>query len=389
MNGRFFSYLNTAEVLINQYDGTLPFHHFIRQYFKEHNKYGSRDRKSISALCYAYFRLGNVFRNVDVKEKILRALFLMQESASPLLTALRPEWPDLSHAPIKDRIAFLKSIGIDLSTISVYPLIDKVSTHLSDPENFAISHFEQPRLFLRIRPGYDEIVPEKLFKAGITFNKLDYVLELANGTAVENVLQIDKEVVVQDLSSQRIKELMEEVVNHLPKQPNVWDACAASGGKSILLNDIQPKINLQVSDVRASILENLKKRFAIAGIHNYQSQVFDLSKSTPSLKPQDLVMADVPCSGSGTWGRTPESLYFFNERELDRYVQLQRSIIDHSLPLVKKGGHYLYMTCSVYKGENEDQVSYIKEKGFTLNKVVLLEGWQHHADSLFAAWFTY
>lgn len=388
MNGRFFSYLNTAEVLINQYDGTLPFHHFIRQYFKEHSKYGSRDRKSISALCYAFFRLGNVFRTVDVKEKILRALFLMQESASPLLAALRPEWPDLSHAPIIDRIDFFKSIGIELNTSSIFPLIDKLSAHLSDTENFAISHFEQPRLFLRIRPGYEDIVPEKLFKAGIAFNKLDHVVELANGTAVENVLQIDKEVVVQDLSSQRIKELMEEIVGQLPKQPNVWDACAASGGKSILLNDIQPKIDLQVSDVRATILENLKKRFAVAGLYNYQQHVFDLSKTIPTLKSQDLVMADVPCSGSGTWGRTPEALLFFNEKELDRYVQLQRSIIDHTLPLVKKGGHYLYMTCSVYAAENEAQVSYIKEKGFTLNKAHLLEGWQHHADSLFAAWFT-
>lgn len=388
MNGRFFSYLNTAEVLINQYDGTLPFHHFIRQYFKEHSKYGSRDRKSISALCYAYFRIGNLFRSVDVKEKILRALFLIQDVPSPLLQALRPEWPDLTHAPLKERISYLKEMDIPIDMDQVFPLSDHLSTYLTDPIAFAASHVEQPRLYLRIRPGYEDIVPEKLFKAGIPYNKLDRVIELANGTSVEGVLQIDKEVVVQDLSSQRIKELMEDISLHLPKHANVWDACAASGGKSILLYDVRPGINFQVSDVRASILENLKKRFATAGLHNYQAFVADLAKAVPSLKKQDLVMADVPCSGSGTWGRTPESLSFFDRTQLDKYVQLQRKIIDHSLPIVKEGGQYLYMTCSVYAAENEEQVKYIVQQGFKLNKAMLLEGWQHHADTLFAAWFS-
>lgn len=389
MNGRFYSYLNTAEVLINQYDGTLPFHHFIRQYFREHSKYGSRDRKSISALCYAYFRLGNMFRNVDVKEKILYALFLIQDSPAPLLSALRPNWPELSNAPLQERINFLAQQSVSVDFIKLFPLNELLSIHLSDPLGFACSHIEQPRLFLRIRPGYEDIVPEKLYKAGIPYNKLDHVIELANGTAVEDVLQIDKEVVVQDLSSQRIQELLREIIGSLPKQLDVWDACAASGGKSILLHDMQPKINLLTSDVRSSILDNLKKRFELAGIHNYQAFVADLGKTTLSLKPQDLVMADVPCSGSGTWGRTPEAMLFFTELQLDHYVQLQRKIIDHTIPLVKQGGNYLYMTCSVYAAENDEQVKYIERKGLTLKKQMLFEGWQHHADSLFAAWFTH
>lgn len=389
MNGRFYSYLNTAEVLINQYDGTLPFHHFIRQYFREHSKYGSRDRKSISSLCYAYFRLGNMFRKVDVKEKILYALFLIQDSPAPLLAALRPDWPDLSGVPLDERIHFFMQQEIHVDFKSLFPLNDNLSTHLSDVLGFSCSHVEQPRLFLRIRPGYEDIVPEKLFKADIPYNKLDHVIELANGTDVEDVLKIDQEVVVQDLSSQRIREILTEIIDAMPKQSNVWDACAASGGKSILLHDIQPNINLLTSDVRSSILDNLKKRFESAGIHHYQAFVADLGKVSPSLKPQDLVMSDVPCSGSGTWGRTPEAMLFFTKQQLDHYVQLQRSIIDHTIPMVRKGGNYLYMTCSVYAAENEEQAKYIESKGLTLKKQVLFEGWQHHADSLFAAWFTH
>lgn len=329
-----------------------------------------------------------MFQQVDVKEKILYALFLIQDSHAPLLAALRPEWPDLSASPIDHRIDFFKQQGINVDFTTLFPLKEKLSSHLTDHIGFACAHLEQPRLFLRIRPGYEDLVPEKLFKAMIPFNKLDHVVELANGTNIEEILKIDKEVVVQDLSSQKIGEVMQKIKTHLPPQAYVWDACAASGGKSILLYDIQPKINLLTSDVRASILDNLKKRFSTVGIHNYQSMIADLGKTSPSLKQQDLVMADVPCSGSGTWGRTPESLLFFKEQQLEKYVQLQKKIIDHTVPLVKPGGHYLYMTCSVYAAENEEQVMYISEKGLKLKRAVLLEGWQHHADTLFAAWFT-
>lgn len=329
-----------------------------------------------------------MFKKEDVKNKILYALLLIQESAAPLLTALRPDWPDLSTAPLQARLDYLKELAVSVDIKTLFPLQERLSTFLQDPHAFALSHLEQPRLFLRIRPGFEDIVPEKLFKAGIRFNKLDHAIELANGTDVEHVLTIDKEVVVQDLSSQRIRALMIEIVASLPNHPLVWDACAASGGKSILLYDVLPSIHLQVSDVRASILENLKKRFAQAGLKQYQAQVFDLAKQLPMLDPQDLVMADVPCSGSGTWGRTPEALLYFDHSKWQHYVQLQRNIIDHTIPLVKVGGHYLYMTCSVYAAENEEQVQYILDKGLTLRKAVLIEGWQHHADSLFAAWFT-
>ncbi|MFN5761091.1 MAG: RsmB/NOP family class I SAM-dependent RNA methyltransferase, partial [Sphingobacteriales bacterium] len=161
---------------------------------------------------------------------------------------------------------------------------------------------------------------------------------------IENILNIDNEVVVQDMSSQRVGEIMREIHDSLPKQADVWDACAASGGKTILLYDIQPTINLLASDIRDSILDNLKKRLAIAGLHNYQAIVADLRKAAPSIKPQDLIMADVPCTGSGTWGRTPENLLFISEQQLENYVQLQRKILDNTIPLVKEGGHFLYMT---------------------------------------------
>jgi 16S rRNA (cytosine967-C5)-methyltransferase len=167
----------------------------------------------------------------------------------------------------------------------------------------------------------------------------------------------------------------------------VWDCCAASGGKSIMAKDVLGDIELMVSDVRESILINLQKRFAAAGIRNYESLVVDLSKTLNIALPSfNLIIADVPCTGSGTWSRTPEQLYYFDTNKIDEYAALQRKIAGNVIPQLESGGYLLYITCSVYKKENEEAVEYIKEK-FNLEVVQLdlLKGYDKKADTLFAA----
>lgn len=329
-----------------------------------------------------------MFRAPSVQEKILLSVFLLQEKTEPILSAIRPQWPDHSCLPLADRLLFLETAGIVADISLLFPLTERLSSAVSDAKGFALSHLRQPRLFLRIRPGREDAVKQKLFSAKIPFNQQDHAVELANGTDINDILNIDRDVVIQDLSSQRTGGLMSQIISVSAAEPEVWDCCAASGGKSILLYDNCPGIRLTVSDIRSTILENLHKRFSAAGIHRYKAFVADLSKSVANAGVFDVILADVPCSGSGTWGRTPESLLYFTEKDLDHYTDLQRRIIQHTLPSVRPGGHYLYMTCSVYAAENEEQVAFIQQQGLHLQEARLLEGWQSDADTLFAAWFT-
>ena len=170
----------------------------------------------------------------------------------------------------------------------------------------------------------------------------------------------------------------------------LWDCCAASGGKSIMAYDINPNIQLTVSDKRESILKNLHERFEKAGIKNYNSFIADLT--TTNYKPPttnfDLIIADVPCTGSGTWSRTPEQLYYFKEQKINEYSFLQKKIVENVIPHLKNNGHLLYITCSVFKKENEEVVDFIKEKfQLKLIKMELLKGYEMQSDTMFAALF--
>ncbi len=260
-------------------------------------------------------------------------------------------------------------------------LSEKVRCH-----SFQLSFLQQPDLFLRIRPGKKEPVIKKLVAASIPFiEEAHDCLRLSNQSKIEEVLKLDEEAVVQDLNSQRTL----DDVNLSGKGLTAWDCCAASGGKSLLLHDHNPAIHLAVSDVRESILHNLRKRFSRAGIQNYQSFVADLTKGINLPRRKfDLVICDAPCSGSGTWARTPEQLSFFREEQISHYTALQKSITTAAVQSVKQGGIFVYITCSVFTAENEERVEELLHiPGLEHIQSKYLEGYDQKADSLFTAVF--
>ena len=104
--------------------------------------------------------------------------------------------------------------------------------------------------------------------------------------------------------------------------------------------------------------------------------------------PFDLIIADVPCTGSGTWPRTPEQLTFFHKKEIGSYAVLQRKIVENAVPHLAANGYFLYVTCSVFKKENEENVAFIQQKfQLKLLSMEYLKGYEMQADTLFVALF--
>jgi 16S rRNA (cytosine967-C5)-methyltransferase len=379
------SHYNTAITILQGYNGSLPFHHYIKHHFNAHKKYGSKDRKQIGNLCYQYFRLGHALPDSPLPEKVLLGFFLCQQQSSPLLENLRPDLNGSIHLSIKEKLALLKLKPSDL-----FPFMDALGPSV-DKEAFPLSMLVQPLLFLRLRPGKEEQVQQKLSAAGIAFTALNkHCLALPNTAKVDTLIKLNEEAVVQDASSQQVGDFFLQYRPTLPngQYPAVWDCCAASGGKSILLHDVwQGRCSLTVTDIRSSILFNLSQRFQQAGILHYDSFVADLAEGAPGNHAYDAIICDAPCTGSGTWSRTPEQLCFFKPAAITEYAQLQKKIITHAITQLKPGGIFYYITCSVFTQENEDNVAFAQQLGLQLLDAQLIAGWEKQADSMFVAVF--
>ena len=383
------NHLRTAELIIRAYDGAMPLHHYLKQLFAADKKYGSKDRKAITHACYCFYRLGRALQNEAIADRIKIGLFLCNNVAGTWSDVFEEDWLDVWNSSLDEKIALVNArFPFDLNDVFSF------AAHLGesiDKQSFITSHFIQPDLHLRIRPGKEKVVSEKLLQAGIPYEGCgDACVALANATKIDQVLALNKDVVVQDLSSQRIGEMLNEIKPR-PSAINTWDCCAASGGKSILAVDILKHVKLTVSDIRSSIIQNLKKRFEEAGVKNYSAFVADIAapKSKLPHAEYDLVICDAPCSGSGTWSRSPEQLHFFSAEKIGYYSSLQRKIVDNIIPAIKKDGYLLYITCSVFKEENEAVVDFIvNNSSLQVLRMETFKGYDKKADTMFAALFT-
>ena len=383
---RYHSYINSAKTILELYKGDEPFASFIKKQFAVNKKFGSKDRKMITHICFCYFRLGKSLEQLPIDERMLTALFLCSSSTNEVLKHLKPEWNEKVELDLDEKV---KLIDASFEYEEIFPFVDELSDGV-ERELFCLNHLTQPDLFLRIRPGMKEAVLSKFKAAAIAYElKGDHCITLLNSTKIDEVLLLNKEVVVQDYSSQRVGDLILNLKSEIQSRKlNIWDCCAASGGKSIMAKDFLGDIDLTVSDVRESILLNLKKRFAEAGISGYKNFVADLSTADYRLPATDyqLIIADVPCSGSGTWGRTPEYLRFFNKEQIVEYSALQKKITSNVIAQLQSSGYLLYITCSVYKKENEEVVNFLNQNyNLEIIEMKLLKGFEQKADTMFAA----
>ncbi|TAH08443.1 MAG: Fmu (Sun) domain-containing protein [Sphingobacteriia bacterium] len=388
------NYIRSSIAIIGLYQGDMSFAVFLKNYFAANKKFGSKDRKYISQLCYNYFRLGHAADHLSKEVAIKTALFLCNDSAGEWEILFDNSWLKNWSDNFMKRFAFVQKNFPSVSSKSIFPFHQYLSKEI-DQEIFSLSHCIQPDLFIRVRPFHTNAVLTALQNAQFPYQLIgDDSISLPNGTKLEGIVAIDQQVVIQDLSSQKVGEVITSIKPLSRSNTiSVWDCCAASGGKSILATDVLENIELTVSDIRESILHNLKARFSRAGIKKYHSFVVDLAKqlthqNSLSKNQYDIVICDAPCSGSGTWGRTPEQLHFFNEKSIDQFHQLQQKLVTNIIPAVKKGGYLLYITCSVFEKENESISRFIQANtAFQLIEQKLIKGYTHKADTMFVALF--
>lgn len=383
---RWENYLAAAEKIIDAFDGTQPLHHFLKAFFKQHPHMGSRDRRWVSQLVYTFYRLGHLWKHaLPVNERIFLALFLCEQQPNELLNFFRPDLAANITRPLAEKWTLYTCNDATPSPEAIFPFTAELSPGV-DPAAFTTSFLSQPQLFIRTRNGKQQAIIKLLQQADISYNEIgNDVLALANSTKIDTIITSKSWYEIQDASSRQTGHLL-----HPRSGERWWDCCAASGGKSLLLLDQEPRIRLTVSDIRKSILHNLEQRFRDAGIKQYESKVLDLSVPLPpatfSGQLFDHILLDAPCSGAGTWARTPENLYFFNPDKINTFRQLQQRIAINVIPFLKQGGTLTYITCSVFREENEAVIQYLLDNTSLRKETAeVITGYTQGADSMFAA----
>jgi len=136
----------------------------------------------------------------------------------------------------------------------------------------------------------------------------------------------------------------------LPQRARVLDYCAGGGGKALALAALCPSARITAHDINPARMQDIGPRAARAGAR------ITLAGPGRIEGKFDLVLVDAPCTGSGTWRRTPEAKWRLTPERLAELVKLQAEILRRASAHVAPGGRLLYMTCSLLSVENARQV---------------------------------
>jgi 16S rRNA (cytosine967-C5)-methyltransferase len=158
---------------------------------------------------------------------------------------------------------------------------------------------------------------------------------------------------LQDEGSQLVAELASTVL--VQKVKSIVDACAAPGGKTMILAERNPEAHIVACESSEPRWEQLRKRLA-AYADRVECRLGDAS-AMEEASASDLVLADVPCSGTGTLGRNPEIRHRLRPEDLARHAERQRGLLRAALRVVRPGGRVVYSTCSLEPEENQQVVA--------------------------------
>jgi 16S rRNA (cytosine967-C5)-methyltransferase len=205
------------------------------------------------------------------------------------------------------------------------------------------------------------------------------LVETSHHVSVEQTQTYKKGLVeVQDEGSQ-----LAAAIAGAKSGEQVVDLCAGAGGKTLAMAAAMGNHGqIFAFDTAGTKLKNLKPRLARAGARNVQVKKINPFIQAPneidldlvSLEQAvDLVVLDVPCSGSGTWRRHPDARWRLTEEDLETYCRDQFSILKRGAALVKPGGRLVYITCSILARENGDQVERFvsEERDFAIEDIDL------------------
>lgn len=327
----------------------------LQQRLGRDRRFGSRDRRLYRALVYAAVRHLPWLEAAPEADRGALALWLAGEE--PAVAALRSEllaaWPPLPSEPEGQARILGERFGLPFSVDALFPgwLAAEAPALAAGPARDRL--LARAPLWLRLQTPEPMAVDAWLEHEGIPFRRHPLVPDaralLLETDVTRSPLYESGAFEIQDLGSQLILALA------APARGSHWlDACAGAGGKTLQLAQfVGPTGRVEATDIRPAALAELRTRAARAGATN----IATLSAPPASGRLYDGVLVDAPCSGSGTWRRSPHLRWQTSTEDLHRQHERQLALLTRNAAQVRPGGRLVYATCSLARTENEGTIA--------------------------------
>ena len=359
------------ELISEIFKDKIPADNIINAYVRERKYIGSKARRFITETVW------KIIRN-------RRKLVFDAGSNEPrrvLLTYLQDEDFDLlcggeyGLAPLsKEEKEWLKRRNEEVYPAAVEAecpdwLFDKVKDiHLLKALN------EPASADLRLNKGSRARVIEQLQGEGLYFVPTPYSpigIRSAERVNLNNCVAYKEGVIeVQDEASQ-----LAAILADVRPEHKIIDYCCGAGGKSLtmaFLMNRQGKI--QIHDINRSRLEAVKERAVRLDVKNLEiiDEVGD--------RDYDRFVVDAPCSGTGTWRRSPDAKYRLTPETLKELNKTQAELLEKAFNHIRRGGRVVYITCSILRDENEDIIEAFLSRHADAAPVNLRHLWEDKLD---------
>jgi 16S rRNA (cytosine967-C5)-methyltransferase len=369
-----------------------------------------RERALAQALCFGvirhYYSLNFILSSLldkklkkkdsDVKALILIGLYQLDHMRTPAHAAvsasvesckeLKKTWAkNLVNAVLRryqrEHDKFPELIAANESAKNEHPtwLLDRLKDEY--PEHWRSIIKENnlpPPMSLRVnscKTDRDSYL-KKLAAAGIDAHKSNLTqtcIVLTHPVSVEELPDFSAgHVSVQDLAAQLAVPLLQPQAGE-----RILDACSAPGGKLAQLLETSPTLQevvaIEKEPHRFKKLENALERLGLNAtlIQNDVRAVDDWWDK----RLFDRILIDAPCSASGVIRRHPDIKYLRTAEDVQNITVLQAQILDALWPLLSKGGKLLYITCSVFKAENDEQIAAFTNKHNDAYSIPIQASW--------------
>lgn len=344
-------------------DGGAPADAIFADAMRARRYAGSKDRRAVRTHVYDAMRI------VRSAPATGRAAMLALADAQPELAALFDGSP-YGPAPIADDEPRAET------GLAAAALLDLFDPLVGEGEHDAM--LTRAPLDLRgnrIKAGRDDLAT--LFPDGETIPGAPDGWRLPPETAaVQHPAYAEGRFEVQDAASQYASAALDVA----PDQAIV-DLCAGGGGKTLAIASlVSNAADILACDTNRARLQQLPPRAERAGATRIETLLLNPGRESAMLADwrgrAQRVMVDAPCSGSGTWRRSPELRWRLTPARLDRHVADQARLLAIAADLVAPGGKLLYAVCSVIAREGRAQVDDFLEqhRGWTADSGFLPDG---------------